>query len=354
MSEAEGLPAAKADLLFVDCPRCGLDKPRFRYKLQRSNIVTCTSCGFSYVNPRVSSEWIYYKLQQWAHKDVVDDVRLQQAFSAETQDYYSRFLQRVEPHVSPGERRLLDIGCGTGQFLMVARDCNWQCHGLEIGTASATYATNELGLDVQQGSLYDTVLDSETYSLISIIEVIEHLENPVQALQVIHNALMTDGLLLLTTPNFNCLFRRLFGPGWWVVNCEDEHIMMFDLESLTGILEENGFDVVNSSIQGLDPIGMIRQWRKGRGRGTNIDPVSATLAQSSAGMTNCGSGGEKPQAGYYEARSELSRVKSVLNKLHLANLARGSLRLLSRSYGYRWSPTYAWGEQLVVVARKKS
>lgn len=320
----------------VFCPRCAADDSRLVLKLAIAEMVTCQRCGMSYVCPRAANEVLQQKLQSWAEQDVVDEERLRNAFEPGTQLYYSRFLDCLGRNVRSSGRRLLDLGCSTGAFLSVARDAGWAVSGIEIGAASAGYAREVLGLDVQRGSMFDLDSPSASWDAIALIEVIEHLEHPRRALDRALSLLKPGGALLVTTPNFDSLYRRLFGNRWWVVNCEDEHIVLFNLESLAGMLEDAGFEVVFRHIQGIDTLGLMREMRQSLGLRSKFK----TATNDAAG-------------GYYESRSAKGRIKALLSRMGALSLARSISRGLDRTYGWRWSPTYAWGEQLVVVARPR-
>lgn len=319
----------------VNCPRCGADDAALRYRLNVSSIVTCRICGLSYVDPRVSGPDIERKLQLWAEQDVVDDERLRTAFEPGALEYHARFLAWLSRHARLPGRRLLDIGCSTGAFLKVARDAGWQTQGLEIGIASARYAREILGLEVSRGSIYDFEAPAGSYDAMAMIEVIEHLEQPRLALSQAHRLLKPDGLLLVTTPNFDSLYRRLFGNRWWVINCEDEHIVLYTLDTLAAMLEECGFEVVHRHVRGIDSLGMAREMRD-RFLGGAKNPSHPGAAVG----------------GYYESRAAKTRIKNALRKMGILNATRWLLRGLDTTYSWRGSPTFAWGEQLVTIARR--
>ena len=335
--ELVATPAAAPDYVAVRCPRCGADAVSVRYKLVVSSIVTCRACSMSYVSPRVGSDLVERKLQAWAEQDVVDPERLRIAFDPASIAYYARFLGWLTKNLRLPGRRLLDVGCGTGGFLSVARAAGWDGRGIELGRASAHYAAATLGLAVTQGTLYRFDAPAQSYDAISMIEVIEHLERPVDALGIAHDLLKPGGALLITTPNFDSLYRRLFGGRWWVINCEDEHIVLFSRTTLVGMLEENGFEVVLERVCGIDILGLLRESRRylaGRQRALS----DATAAAD----------------GYYQARSTKTLVKNLLGKLGVLRLVRWLLHAMDMTYSWRLSPTRNWGEQLVVVARRKA
>lgn len=334
MTISEG-GAGQPELVHVRCPRCNGDDAAQRYKLVVSHIVTCRACGMSYVQPRVSNAQIERKLQSWAEQDVVDPERLRIAFEPASVAYYARFLDWLTRSMRLPGRRLLDVGCGTGGFLAVARDEGWQGRGLEIGRASARYASETLGLDVSQGTLYQLDGSTQSYDAVSMIEVIEHLEQPVAALAIVRKLLRPDGMLLVTTPNFDSLYRRLFGSRWWVINCEDEHIVLFSRTTLIGMLEDNGFEVVFQRICGVDILGLLREARLKLGGRQHTPSVPGAAA-----------------SGYYQARSAKNTFKELLRRFGVLKFVRRLLRTADATYTMRFSPTLEWGEQLVVVARR--
>lgn len=314
----------------VRCDACGSDDTVERYRLKLSSIVSCRRCGLSYITPQLSSSWMERKLQGWADQDVLDRERLETAFSESTVRLYGRYLSAIRKHRTTAGNRLLDIGCSTGAFMKTAQDAGWDAEGVEIGRSSSAYAGKELGLNVHNTSLDRFEVPGGAYDLVSMLEVIEHLRSPSRAIGRAGHWLKEKGLLIVSTPNFDSLYRRIFGAGWWVINCEDEHITFFNPGTLRSILVKNGFDVVHEQIRSIDIAGMFRalSWRNS----------SAT-----------GSAGE---AGYYASREGKSRLKRILSGSGLLGIARGGMRLCDQLFSRRWSPLYGLGEQIVMIGRK--
>lgn len=325
-ASAETLPAVT-----VACALCASSKFTQRYPLQRSAIVQCDGCGFCYVNPRMCSSILQARLQAWAQQDVVDAERLRIAFEKHTLALYERYLRRMADLTQPG--RLLDVGCSTGALMLAAQRQGWAVEGLEIGKASAAYAAQRLQVPVHTLSLYNFEAPAASYDAIAFLEVIEHLEDPVGAVKKLHHLLRPGGLLLVSTPNYDSLFRRLFGTRWWVVNCEEEHIQLFNRRSLERILGQQGFDVVWTHIRGLDMAGMLQTIRHKR---------PATEA-----------GFPDNDLGYHGARARKEKIKNVLTRLGLIRLARLALYGLDLASSARYSPLHAIGEQLVMIAIKR-
>jgi 2-polyprenyl-3-methyl-5-hydroxy-6-metoxy-1,4-benzoquinol methylase len=140
-------------------------------------------------------------------------------------------LDRVEKLRGGQTGLLLDLGCGRGWFLEAARKRGWSVRGLELCPEIAKHTMEQLGEQVYIGSLFDTPLPSTTFDLVTMFDVIEHLESPVGALQICHRILKPGGALVLSTPNFRGLGCRLLGAkafGIW----PDEHIVYFGPASI--------------------------------------------------------------------------------------------------------------------------
>jgi len=328
-AEASSFHSGMVDVV---CDLCGAGGSRARYKLRRSCICTCEGCGFSFVNPRVPREVLEAKLQAWAEQDVVDSERLRIAFDARTRLLYSGYLARMERAAGPGGRRLLDVGCSVGAFLQTASERGWDASGVEVGRASARYVRETLKLAVQNGSLYDYDPGAGTLDAVAMLEVIEHLEAPSGALARIHDWLRPGGVLLVSTPNYDSLYRRLCGSDWWVINCEDEHIMLFTPATLSRALKQAGFEVTWRHIRGADVLGMMRSLRRQESKVVTAGPT--------------------PEDGYYASRNARERLKTVLGGMGLLRAARGGLEVMNGLFSARWSPLYGLGEQLVFLARK--
>jgi SAM-dependent methyltransferase len=273
---------AAARLVEVDCDACGGRDRVAVHALRRGHIVRCTACGFQFISPRAEPAWQQARLQYRGDRDVVDSTRLRIAFDPEA--------------LNGGPGRSLDVGCSTGALLVEARSRGWTVNGIEMGHASTTHARG-LGLDIHRGSLYDAPPPAQPLDAVAFLEVIEHVESPREALRRLAGWIRPGGLLLLSTPNYDALYRRWFGAGWWVVNCEDEHIMLFDPRTLQAALKAAGFTPLQTQIRGLDLVGMWRQRRGG----------AAAKADGAEG------------AGHQESRE---RVKRWLGRLGVQGAAR--------------------------------
>lgn len=124
-----------------------------------------------------------------------------------------RLLDLLGAHVPGG--RLLDIGCGHGLLLDEARRRGYAAHGLELSRVAADHARSTLRLPIREVALEDSILDGERYDAIVLADVIEHLEDPVGALDRCTQLLAPGGALVIVTPDPSSLTARLAGGRWW-------------------------------------------------------------------------------------------------------------------------------------------
>ncbi|MGI8845047.1 MAG: class I SAM-dependent methyltransferase [Thermoleophilaceae bacterium] len=197
------------------------------------HIVRCAACGHMQVavfpeQSQLDSD--YGDVEEAAY---VEEEAGQRVTAARTVD-------RIERHV-PGRGRLADLGCWVGFLLAEAGGRGWSATGVEPSRFASSYARERLGLDVATATLDAPQLDGREFEAVFLGDVIEHLPDPVAALQRIRSLLVGDGVVCLAVPDAGSRVARLLGTRWWSVI--PTHVQYFTRGSLTRMLETNGFAV---------------------------------------------------------------------------------------------------------------
>ncbi len=180
-----------------------------------------------------------------------------------TEQRYHAFLSECE-RLTPG-RRLLDIGCGAGHLLAVSAARGWQATGVEV-SSSALEALDRLQRErgvrftVVSDDLARASLPAGRMDVVSLVEVIEHLGNPLAALQESHRLLSDRGLLYLTTPNYDSVSRRLLGCRWRVI--APEHQSLLSPRTLRTYLQAAGFRPLRMTTKNIDVVEILAKWRR--------------------------------------------------------------------------------------------
>ena len=117
----------------------------------------------------------------------------------------------------PRQARALDVGCGDGRFLRLLgrHHRGLELHGIEMPGPAADRASRIAGLVLHPGTLNSTSFDQNTFDVISLVHVIEHLADPEAALERVVRWLRPGGRLFLAFPNFQSWQSKLFGRHWF-------------------------------------------------------------------------------------------------------------------------------------------
>ncbi|HEY0364590.1 MAG TPA: methyltransferase domain-containing protein [Solirubrobacteraceae bacterium] len=113
-----------------------------------------------------------------------------------------------------GGGRLLDVGCGHGLLLDEARSRGYETVGLELSRSAARHAREALRLDVHEQPV-ESFVDLEGFDVVVLADVIEHLDDPVAAVDRCAGLLRPDGVLCVVTPDPSSMTARLAGRRWW-------------------------------------------------------------------------------------------------------------------------------------------
>jgi SAM-dependent methyltransferase len=139
-----------------------------------------------------------------------------------------------------GRPRLLDIGCGEGEFLAEMASLGWDAEGIDP-TADAVEAARRRGARVTQGDLTDVALDEGAFDAITFRLAFEHIPDPVGALHACNRALKAGGVVWIATPNLDSDASRAFGEAWiWLE--PPRHAVLYTPASLDRLLRRCGFE----------------------------------------------------------------------------------------------------------------
>jgi 2-polyprenyl-3-methyl-5-hydroxy-6-metoxy-1,4-benzoquinol methylase len=142
---------------------------------------------------------------------------------------------------------MLDVGCAAGYFLNAAR-LHFDPVGIEPSRKAADFARSQLKLNVQQGALAEAAFADNSFDVVTLSDVIEHLPDPAAELREIHRITRPGGLLYVMTPNIASLAARLLGSKWW--GLRPAHVYYFSPATLSDMVRKAGFDVVSVKTYG--------------------------------------------------------------------------------------------------------
>lgn len=145
--------------------------------------------------------------------------------------------------LAPGQGELLDIGCGTGNFLAAAKAAGYSVTGTELDRNAAQFAKEKLGLPKVLGltiSEFAGKYPSEKFDVVTFFEVLEHQANPLEFLHGVKACLRSRGYIALSVPNRE---RWLTGPD--VLDYPPNHFLRWNAAALRNVLAAQGFEILS-------------------------------------------------------------------------------------------------------------
>jgi 2-polyprenyl-3-methyl-5-hydroxy-6-metoxy-1,4-benzoquinol methylase len=172
---------------------------------RHGDLLSCVECG-TVQQPTLPAGAQLHDL----YRDMRDDAYLVEETGRRATA--ASLLDLIAEHVPSG--RLLDVGCGHGLLLDEARRRGYDVVGLELSRSAARHARDRLGLDVREVPLEE--FDSwASFDVVVLADVIEHLEDPVDAVARCARLLRPDGALCVVTPDPSSITARVAGSRWW-------------------------------------------------------------------------------------------------------------------------------------------
>jgi len=189
------------------CLVCGSDEIDRRYAITRFDVMECRPCHQVFLHPLPGVEEIrqlftsLYTSGEGSVPELKDYYRF--CFEDEPDnplvEQYEAWLDVIEEVKSPG--RVLDVGCGTGLFLSVARRRGWEPFGVDESREATDHARDHFGLDPWVGEFGSFADSGETFDLVTGWDVIEHSRDPVELIRAVRRCLAPEGFVSFSTPN---------------------------------------------------------------------------------------------------------------------------------------------------------
>ena len=236
------------------CPICDnheknifLDGQDYFLTQKKFDIVECSSCGFRFTNPRptVESAETYYQTDDYISHGTQESGIVPMLYGI-ARHFALRSKFGIVKRYSPG-KAILDIGCGTGEFLNYCQRKGLWCTGVEPSVKARKFAETTYRLDVKPDFL-NGIDPSVRFDCITLWHVLEHIHKLDETLKKLSRLLNKDGVLILALPNSNSYDAQYYGKFWAAYDLP-RHIYHFTRESLTKLA-----DKYNLSCQNVIPL----------------------------------------------------------------------------------------------------
>lgn len=196
----------------------------------------CTTCGLETIHPK--NELDYKKMYSASYYAGRADYSYMDERKTEVYESYvwDARIKNIQKFKKSG--KFLDIGSSFGGFLVRAELAGFEPQGVEVSDYSSEFAIAR-GIPTFQGSFLESNFPEKSFDVITMIEVIEHLENPDLVFKKLSEILKDDGLLVLQTANFEGKQAKKEGSRYHYYL--PGHLYYYSLSNLKKILTKNGF-----------------------------------------------------------------------------------------------------------------
>jgi 2-polyprenyl-3-methyl-5-hydroxy-6-metoxy-1,4-benzoquinol methylase len=219
----------------------------------------CKNCKTIFLNPQLSykeSEKFYPKDKYHSLENIRTEgdslktkinLKLYKIYFSEKNNILKRILFSPVKFVVRGtiikkREKLLDIGCGSGQFLYEMKSLGLEVYGVEPGDFNKE-DSNKYKLNIKNLELIKAKYPKEFFDLITINHVFEHIDNPNETMIEMHRILKKNGTLIIGVPNTNSMAEKIFGKNWLAFDVP-RHLFDYSDKNIRFLLEKNKFKVL--------------------------------------------------------------------------------------------------------------
>ena len=205
---------------------------------EHAYLVQCDDCGLVFGKRIPEADELQAHYAQYTRDNAISPITVAR---------YEELLEQFEPFRKLN--RILDVGCGDGHFLAVAKKKGWEVFGTEY-TDEAVAVSRAKGIHIHQGALQD--YPAAQFDVITSFEVLEHINDGREHVRKINALLRKGGLFYFTTPNFNSFSRKWLGGKWNVIEYP-EHLTYYTVKTVTRLLKDAGFERRSMRTTGFSP-----------------------------------------------------------------------------------------------------
>jgi len=231
--------------------------------VEKKNIYRCIVCGKKQKKQFAYRNFDYYKCVHCGHVTTYpyptrDDMKkhyskkfkegnyqLARKFAQEYMVVYRSFVHLLEKVLKKENRSIkgttiLDVGCFTGDFLILMKEAGADVYGLELQNDAVKIANKKLHGRVKAADVMTDAFPKVRFDVITLLGIVEHVTDPMKLIKRSTELLKKDGILMVQTPNSSSVLSRLT-KHLWPPYAPVEHIHLFSRDSLTKALQQCGY-----------------------------------------------------------------------------------------------------------------
>lgn len=267
----------------LKCNNCGGDEFVIKYEFETRAIIQCKKCELMMLDqiPTIEDLKAVYDDNYFTNKNLLKpdvngiygyvDYISERAYKQKAYDPICKTLAKHLSRDSAASKpELLDYGCGLGFFIEVANAHGFNVTGIEFNQYAVDYVRKKYNFAIKEPSEFES--DKKKFDVITMFDVLEHLNDPFGLIKNIHGRLHDNGLLLITTMDSLSLSSRILGKRLEDFRRIREHIFFFAKNNLKNLLIKNNFEILE-----VKHIGHAFQLKYLLARSQSISPTLSKL-----------------------------------------------------------------------------
>ena len=237
-----------------NCPICNNNKGQYIINLKNTDLLRCSKCTIVFAD---------IKENIVLEKNVYDKETFYRYLQKEhfiTAAYYDFLLNKITKHFKTKNIKMLEFGCGSGQFLLRAKKKGIDTYGSDFSPYSEM-AAKEFNLNIETKNIFETEYEENSFDVIISHATYEHVYDLNKITEKLSTLLKKDGLMIISgVPNFNLLSRRLFKN--YHVNTPPGHINYFEKKSVITLFKNHQLKPIIVISYGIDIWFLKAQFKK--------------------------------------------------------------------------------------------
>lgn len=254
-------------LIDRNCPLCEGSNESLFIRSDGLSVTFCVSCDLWYtsrVPPKVAIVETYKNYYETImpvkfDNTLADDIKKATTRMIKTRNYDFRLIRLIALTGELQGKRIIDIGCGTGQFLFYLSSLGADVVGCEMSEEACHFIKEHLGIQVFYGGIEEHIGKIGKVDVVLLNDVIEHFIRPLDVLNAVNSILEKNGLIVIWTPNGGNAGRSVETAKKWVgFSIDLEHMQYFSPTSIIRIAKKYNWELVHLESMGYPCIEKLK------------------------------------------------------------------------------------------------
>ena len=216
------------------------------------DIVECEACSIRTTTPFPDKKIIgnYYSSDDYiSHDDKVSGI-FDSIYGLVRTYQLNKKKKLIGKYFNKSNGKILDIGCGAGDFLQYMKENHWNINGVDTSNKARKIANKKLNIKVMDPK--DWINNKDKYDVITCWHSLEHVHEPWVYLDKIKKSLTVDGFLIVALPNYQSTDAKIY-KEFWAAYDTPRHLYHFTIKSMNKTIKPHGLNIESIYRMNFDP-----------------------------------------------------------------------------------------------------